>query len=122
MKLFSFEHKNAHILSRKKFYSRVFYNLTWAGVVLVLSLAIGVTGYMTLAGLPLADAVQNASMILGGMGPIDPMPNNAAKYFASVYALFSGITFISTIAIIVAPVVHRAMHFFHLESEEEEGK
>ena len=77
---------------------------------------------MSLAELKFADALLNASMILGGMGPVDPMPNEASKYFASFYALFSGISFISTMAVLLAPVVHRAMHKFHIETEEEKDE
>ena len=75
---------------------------------------------MFLAHLQFVDALLNASMILGGMGPVDPMPNEASKYFASFYSLFSGITFISTIAVLFAPAVHRAMHKFHLETDQDE--
>ena len=75
---------------------------------------------MTWGHLRFPDALLNASMILAGMGPVDVMPSDTAKYFSSIYALFSGITFLTTVAVLLAPVVHRAMHIFHLETEEEE--
>ena len=75
---------------------------------------------MYFAGLPFTDAFLNASMILSGMGPVDVMTSNSSKIFASLYALFSGITFLSTIAVILAPFLHRALHRFHVETEDEE--
>lgn len=82
------------------------------------SLGLGMAGYHSFAGLSWIDSLLNASMILTGMGPVDPMPNSAAKLFASFYALFSGIVFLSSAAILIAPVFHRFLHRFHLELEE----
>ena len=77
---------------------------------------------MLFANLSFVDAVLNASMILGGMGPVDVLHTDAAKYFASFYALFSGITLITTVGILFAPMVHRMMHRFHLETDSDEDK
>lgn len=118
--MFTFEHKKTPLLPAGKFYQRLFYNLLLAAAVILISLLIGIWGYMSLAHLKFPDALLNASMILGGMGPVDPMPNEASKYFASFYALFSGISFISTMAVLLAPLVHRAMHKFHLETDNDE--
>jgi hypothetical protein len=79
------------------------------------SLALGVLGYHYCAGLAWVDALLNASMILTGMGPVDPLRSAAAKLFASAYALFSGVAFLSIVAVLMAPVVHRFLHRFHLE-------
>jgi hypothetical protein len=117
-----FEHSSKPLLSRSKFYRRVFRNLSIAVFIITISLAIGVSGYMCLADMDFVDALLNASMILGGMGPVDILSNDAAKYFASFYSLFSGITFLSTVGVIFAPIIHRAMHRFHLETEDEEEK
>ena len=86
-------------------------------------LALGVVGYHVFAKLSWLDSLLNASMILTGMGPVDPMTTTAAKLFASFYALFSGVAFITTIGVLLAPVVHRFLHRFHLElaSDEEAG-
>ncbi len=119
---FVFESKAKPLLPVKKFYKRLLSNFLFASTILFISLLVGVAGYITLAHLPLADAVLNASMILSGMGPVDTMPTDAAKYFASFYALFSGVTFIGTVAILISPIVHRFMHKFHLETDEEEEK
>jgi len=74
-----------------------------------------VAGYHWLGGLPWIDALLNASMILGGMGPVDPMTTATGKFFASFYALFSGLLFIGAASIIVAPFVHRIMHQLHMD-------
>lgn len=82
------------------------------------SLSIGVAGYHFIAGLGLVDAILNASMILAGMGPVDTMNTSAAKLFASAYALFSGVVFISATGILLSPVFHRVLHRFHLEERD----
>ncbi len=79
------------------------------------SLALGVLGYHLLAGLSWLDALVNASMILTGMGPVNPIETAAGKLFASLYALFSGVAFLTIVAVLLAPAVHRFLHRFHLE-------
>jgi lysylphosphatidylglycerol synthetase-like protein (DUF2156 family) len=83
---------------------------------LIIALGIGVAGYHWIAGLRWVDSFLNASMILGGMGPVDALSSDAAKVFASAYALFSGVVFVSAMAVILSPALHRALHKFHLES------
>lgn len=80
-------------------------------------LGIGVAGYHWLAGLNWVDALLNASMILGGMGPVDQLTNTGAKLFASGYALFSGLVFIAVMGILSAPLIHRLLHSFHMEEK-----
>ena len=63
------------------------------------------------------DALLNASMILTGMGPIDAMKNDAAKLFASFYSIFSGVVFLSTVAVFLSPIVHRFLHKLHVDEE-----
>lgn len=94
--------------------------LAYAGLMLAISLLIGMTGYAYFGELGAVDAFLNASMILTGMGPIDPMKTDAAKIFAGSYALFSGIAFLSTVAVLLAPVVHRFLHWIHLDMNEDE--
>jgi hypothetical protein len=86
-------------------------------------LALGVVGYHVFARLSWLDSLLNASMILTGMGPVNPMTTTGAKLFASFYALFSGVAFITTIGVLLAPAVHRFLHRFHLElaSDDEAG-
>ena len=93
-----------------------------AGVMLVLivvSLAIGMAGYHWLGRLDSwTDCLLNASMILGGMGPVDPMRTDAGKIFASMYALYSGIMLLASVGVMLSPVLHRVLHRFHLETED----
>jgi len=86
-------------------------------IVLFVGLGIGVLGYHVLDGLSWIDSLLNASMILGGMGPVDPLRSSAAKIFASFYALFSGLAFIGVASLIIAPFAHRLLHRFHIQSE-----
>jgi hypothetical protein len=87
-----------------------------AVLILAVSLGIGVVGYHTLGRLGWVDSLLNASMILGGMGPVNSLTDNAAKIFASVYALFSGVLFLVAAGVLVAPVAHRFLHYFHMDS------
>jgi len=107
------------------YYARVWKNAGYAGLFIGVSLLIGVLGYKwTIPQLDWYDSLLNASMILSGMGPmIDPSISlsNTAKVFASAYALFSGITFIGCIGIIIAPIAHRFFHRLHLEDSDTES-
>jgi hypothetical protein len=82
------------------------------------ALLAGTIGYHFLAELRWVDAKLNAAMILTGMGPVDPMRTTAAKLFASGYALFSGVVFLTSVAIVLAPVFHRVVHKFHLDDDD----
>lgn len=90
-------------------------SLAVAGVVLGISLAIGILGYHWAGGLPWLDSLVNASMILGGMGPVDPITRPAGKWFASAYALYSGVALLTSVGIIFGPALHRLLHKFHIE-------
>ncbi|HEX9949038.1 MAG TPA: hypothetical protein VGB29_02685 [Thermodesulfobacteriota bacterium] len=83
------------------------------------SLGIGVVGYHVAAGLSWLDALLNASMILGGMGPVNELHSVLGKLFASAYALFSGVAFLVTVGILVAPLAHRLLHHLHLEESDQ---
>jgi len=115
-----YEHSSEPLLPRRIFLGRVVRSFLVAAVVMGAWLLIGILGYHILAKLGWIDALLNASMILSGMGPVDTLPNNTSKVFASIYAIFSGVVFLSTSAILVAPVVHRLMHHFHLRRKAEE--
>ena len=86
------------------------------------SLGVGMVGYHVFGDLPWVDSLLNASMILTGMGPVDPMKTTAGKLFASAYALFSGVAFLTIVGVLLAPVVHRFLHHFHLEIDGESRK
>lgn len=115
-----YEHHSEQFLSRKKFLIRFFVHFLVALLLLLFSLGIGIFGYHVTEGFSLIDSLLNASMILGGMGPVNEMKTTAGKLFASFYSLFSGIIFLAIAGIIVAPVAHRILHKLHLSSDESE--
>ena len=114
-----FEHYREPLLSSGLFACRVFRHLGLALTIIGGGLGIGILGYHFCEGLPWLDSLLNASMILSGMGPVDPLRHTAGKWFASFYALFSGVAFITTAGVLFAPLVHRFLHKFHLESRDE---
>ena len=82
------------------------------------SLGIGIAGYEHFEGLPWRDAFLNSAMLLGGMGPVDGPKTDAGKVFAGVYALYCGLVVIISVSVVLAPVVHRAIHLFHWKKED----
>ncbi|MCE9589736.1 MAG: hypothetical protein K8S99_04355 [Planctomycetes bacterium] len=116
------EHRTAPLLPRRDFYIRMAWSLGAAAALMGGCLALGVAGYHFIGGLAWIDALLNASMILSGMGPVDVLMTDAAKLFASFYALLSGVIFISTSGLLLAAPLHRLMHHFHLQTEDREEK
>ncbi len=112
-----YEHRSQPLLPRARFVQRLLGHAAIAAALLGASLVLGILGYHFFVNLTWLDSLLNASMILGGMGPVDPITTPAGKLFASAYALFSGVVFLAMSAIIVAPVAHRILHGLHLESE-----
>lgn len=112
------ESRQDPIAPRHVFFWRVMKFMSLALGVILTALVIGILGYHHIAGFSWVDAILNASMILGGMGPVGDLPSDDAKLFASAYALFSGLVFISVIGIVLAPVAHRALHAFHLDEKD----
>jgi len=110
-----YEHKSQPLLDRKVFLRRVARNVLVAGAIVAGSLAMGVFGYRVTEGLGWVDALLNASMILGGMGPVNVLHSTAGKFFASFYALYAGIVFLMTTGVLATPFLHRFLHRFHLE-------
>ncbi len=117
MKLY--EQKADPLLPVAEFRRRLSKNILFAFCILIFALGIGVIGYHELDGIGWIDSLLNASMILGGMGPVDILKTDGAKIFASAYAIFSGIAFLSIVGVIIAPIAHRFMHKFHLSEDEE---
>ena len=103
---------------RRPFYHRFLLALGLSAGLVSVSLGIGVLGYHFIAGLGWVDALLNAAMILTGMGPVDTLRSDAAKLFASAYALFSGVVFISATGLLLTPIFHRVLHRFHLEERD----
>jgi hypothetical protein len=103
---------------RKHYVNAVVRSSFFALSILVFSMFIGTWGYCHFYNLGLVDGMLNASMILTGMGPIDTAPTDGAKLFATFYALYSGVAFLTSVAVIFGPVLHRFLHRFHLDVEE----
>ncbi len=112
-----FERRREPLLPFPAFLRRVARFVLLDLFVILLALVLGVLGYHYLEGLDWIDALLNASMILGGMGPVNPLQTPAGKLFASFYALFSGLLFIGVAGILLTPFVHRLLHQFHLDPE-----
>lgn len=102
---------------RKAYIREQFRHVLVALLFIATSLAVGTVGYMWSAHLDVTDAFLNASMILGGMGPINTLPNAASKRFASFYALYGGVALLSIVAARLAPTIHRLMHVLHLDQK-----
>src|SRR5690349_3600084 len=115
-----YEPKRKPLLSRRAFVRRLASHVVVALALVVFSLVVGTAGYHFLDHLSWLDSFLNASMILGGMGPVDPLHTASAKLFASVYALYAGFVLLISVGIIVAPVFHRLLHKFHLEQKSNE--
>jgi lipid-A-disaccharide synthase-like uncharacterized protein len=111
--------KQNKMAPKKVFYRRLWYNAIFGSTIMSICLLIGIVGYkLTIPQFDWYDSLLNASMILSGMGPVidaNIILTNKAKVFASLYALFSGVAFISTIGILIAPIAHRFFHRLHLE-------
>ncbi len=112
---YPFEHTKKPLLDIPSYRRRQFTYFLYAVLLISVSLGIGMAGYRYFTGMDWITAFYNASMILTGMGPADPMPTAGAKLFAGVYSLFSGVIFLGTIAILFAPMIHRFFHRIHLD-------
>ena len=110
-----YEHKSEPLLPLRQFASRMIAHVSVGLLVISGSLGLGVLGYHHFEHLPWLDALLNASMILGGMGPVDPVRTAGGKAFASFYALFAGVIFLVVVGIMLAPAAHRLLHRLHLE-------
>ena len=108
------ETRHEPVVPRHHFFRRVAVYSIVAITFLSLSLFLGVCGYHFICDLSWIDALLDASMILTGMGPVSPMRTDEAKLFASAYAVFSGVAFLTTASILLAPVVHRLLHKLHV--------
>jgi hypothetical protein len=106
---------HANALLRRRLLARLARNAAIVTGLIAAALAVGAAGYHWLDGLSWLDATMNAAMILTGMGPVSPLTNPAAKVFAIVYALASGVFFLSMVAVLLAPGLQHLLHRFHLE-------
>ena len=104
---------------KKHFYDKLLRSVITGALFLFISLAIGIIGYHYFFNIPWLDSLVNASMILTGMGPVDRAQTDGAKWFSSLYAIYSGVAFLTSVAVIFGPVVHRFLHQFKIDVEEE---
>ena len=116
-----YERRHHPLLSAREFAKRVARHFLLSLLGIAIALGIGVAGYHSIAGLSWIDSLLNASMILGGMGPVDELRTPAAKLFASAYALFAGLVFVALTGLLIAPFLHRFLHRFHLDEDEDGG-
>ena len=112
-----FEHKQSSLLPFSLYLRRVVKHFLYTLLLIGIAVLIGMVGYHYSAELEWIDAFYNASMILTGMGPVTELTSVSAKLFSSFYALFSGIVFLTTVAVFFAPIAHRILHKFHIEDE-----
>ena len=115
-----FEHHHQPLLTRGKFVARLVRNAAIAIGLLAAAMGIGIVGFLLTGTHGVVNAFLQASMLLGGMGPVGDLQNatDAAKIFASLYALFAGVVFLVSVGVVLAPVIHRLMHRFHLADDE----
>ncbi|MEI8212922.1 MAG: hypothetical protein WCI02_12295 [Planctomycetota bacterium] len=119
-----YEKRHEQLIDNHVFLWRLVRSFLGTLAIVGISLGGGTLGYSYFGELPWDDALLNAAMILTGMGPVNAMRTTAGKLFSTFYALYSGLAFLSMVAIILAPVLHRFMHRFHLDESdlEEERK
>ena len=113
-----FEHHSEALLPVEQFVSRMLASAGVAVGFIVLSFAAGMFGYHKLEHLSWLDSFLNASMLLGGMGPVDIPATESGKLFAGFYALYSGLAVVLVSGIVLAPVAHRILHRFHVDERE----
>ena len=114
-----FEHGRQPVISRLRFIRRMFIAIgLWLALTFI-GLVIGIAGYALFEGMSLVDAYVNAAMILSGMGPVGELKTTAGKFFAGTYAIFSGLVIVIATGFILAPIFHRVLHSFHVETTRE---
>ena len=118
MKILKLEHRQQKVAPVSVFARRLAAHILIAFLLIAIALFMGIAGYHWLGDLSWVDALLNASMILGGMGPVNALTSAGAKVFASLYALFCGLVFIAVMGIVLAPVAHRMLHKFHVDEKD----
>lgn len=112
------ENRTQKISTLPRFFIRVGRYALFAFSLVVFSVLLGTFGYHYLATIPWLDSIHMACMILTGMGPVVEMKTPSAKIFSSIYALYSGVAFLSITAVFFAPIIHRLLHILHIEQED----
>jgi hypothetical protein len=120
--MFRYEHRSQQPIPLSAFLRRLSHSFLVGALLIGLSLALGMFGYSYFEGLSLTDSFLNASMILGGMDPVNEMKTEAGKIFAGAYALYSGLAFLVLAGLLFGPVAHRILHRFHYGAEEKDDQ
>lgn len=117
---FELEHKAEPVASTRVFRRRLLASGGVTALLLLVSLLLGMAGYHWIVGIPnWVDCLYSTSMIMGGMGPVDPGPTtDAGKLFASAYAIYSGVMLLASVGLLLSPALHRLLHRLHVESDE----
>ncbi len=118
--MFRYENRSEPLISKAEFLRRFGHSLLVVTLLVGVSLALGMAGYRVFEGYSWTDSFLNASMILGGMGPVNPVVTGPGKIFAGAYALYSGLAFLVLAGFLFAPIAHRILHSFHYEKDQEE--
>lgn len=113
-----YEHRRQQPIPRRHFVRRMVRHVAYGGIVVGVSVLIGMLGYRELAGFTWVDSFLNAAMLLGGMGPVGDLPNTTAKVFAGIFALYSGLVFLLLAGLLLTPIFHRVLHRFHWETDQ----
>ena len=116
-----YERKHERVAPTSVFAKRMAVTLMMTAILILAALSVGISGYLWFAGFGWLDSLVEASMILGGMGPVQQLTTSSGKWFASGYALFSGLIFIAVMGLVLAPVIHRILHRFHEDEKDLEN-
>ena len=117
-----YEHRRQRLLSRRVFMQRLVRHGVWALLLVLGSLILGTVGFHAMSRLPWLDAFLNSAMLLGGMGPVGDMGPAWGKVFAAFYALYAGLIFLIVAGLLFAPVFHRVLHRFHLDTADDDRR
>lgn len=117
-RLLAYESRHQSPITHQQFRRRLLDHFVAALALMLLSLAVGMTGYAYFEDLYWRDAFLNSAMLLGGMGPVDPPHTHGGKVFAGLYALYAGLVFIIMAGVVVTPVLHRWLHKFHWKDDD----
>src|SRR5215510_12528879 len=115
-----YEHRRQSLMSRRAFVRRMARHGVWALLLVLGSLLFGTVGFHLINGQPWIDAFLNSAMLLAGMGPVGDMGPSSGKIFAAFYALYAGLIFLIIAGLLFAPVFHRILHRFHLDTVDDD--
>ena len=119
--LLKFEKRHQPIATRAKFRARLWYSAFLALIVIVAALVAGIAGYMYFEPMTLIDAFANSAMILAGMGELNSLQTVGGKIFAGLYAIFCGLLIFGVAGLMLAPIFHRILHYFHVDNDDKKN-